>query len=46
LKNEKEQELDTQKTKYEKIIDEMKKNLASDRDFLQKELQKRIEQLE
>jgi len=31
------------KNKYEKIIDEMKRNSMSDREFVQKELQKRID---
>ena len=32
--------------KYEKIIDDLKKNSMNDREFVQKELQRRIEELE
>ncbi len=46
LKQQREQELADQKHKYEKIIDDLKKNSMNDREFVQKELQKRIEELE
>ena len=34
------------KAKYEKIIEDMKRNQLNDREFIQKELQKRIDELE
>ena len=32
--------------KYERMIEELKKNAANDRDFLMKEMQRKIEELE
>ena len=32
--------------KYERMIEEMKKNSMNDREFVQKELQRRIDELE
>lgn len=46
LKSQMESQLEDQKQKYEKIIDEMKRNSVNDRQFVQNELQKRIEALE
>ena len=46
MKQQKDQELNDQKQKYEKIIDEMKRNSMNDREFVQRELQKRIDELE
>ena len=34
------------KAKYERMIEELKRNSDSDKEFVQKELQKRIEELE
>lgn len=34
------------RVKYERMIDELKKNLMSDREFVQKELQRKVEELE
>jgi len=39
-------EMEQQKEKYEKMIDEMRKNASSDKEFVQMELQKRILELE
>lgn len=38
--------MEQQRLKYEKMIDEMKRNSLNDREFVAKELQKRIDQLE
>lgn len=34
LKSQKEQELEQQRLKYERMLDELKKNSASDREFI------------
>ena len=39
-------ELKTMKDKYEKMLDELRKNASNDKDFLTKEMQKRIKELE
>mmetsp|Transcript_15258 Transcript_15258/g.11094 ORF Transcript_15258/g.11094 Transcript_15258/m.11094 type:complete len:95 (+) Transcript_15258:1847-2131(+) len=46
LKREKEKEVRETREKYEKIIEDLKKNSMSDREFIQKEMQRRIEELE
>lgn len=38
LKSQKDQELSEMRQKYEKIIDDLKKNSTNDREFVQKEL--------
>ena len=39
-------EIQQLKDKYERMLDELKKNASSDKEFLQMELQKRINELE
>ena len=39
-------ELEQQKDKYEKLLDELRRNASSDKEFLQMELKKRITELE
>jgi hypothetical protein len=38
MKLQKEQELNDQRLKYEKMLDELKRNQMNDKEFLQKEL--------
>lgn len=46
LKKEKEQELKEQREKFERMMEELKRNAANDRDFLKKELERKIADLE
>ena len=39
-------EMEQLKEKYERMIDEMKRNASSDKEFIQMELEKRITELE
>lgn len=46
LKEQKERELLTMKTKYEQIIEELKRNAASEKEFITAEFKKKIAALE
>lgn len=39
-------ELETQKAKYEAMLDELRRNAAGDKEFVQNELRKKIAELE
>ena len=46
LKAQKDQELKELREKYERMMEELKRNAANDRDFLKKELERKITDLE
>ena len=46
LKAQKDSELKELRDKFEKMIEEVKRNAANERDFLQKEMQRKIDDLE
>jgi ribosomal protein L17 len=46
LKAKKDSELKELREKFEKMIEEVKRNAANERDFLQKEMQRKIDDLE
>lgn len=46
MKSQKDEELKELKEKYERMIEDLKKNSMNDREFVQRELQKRIDELE
>ena len=46
LKQQKEQELKEMREKYERMMEELKRNAANDREFLKKEMERKIADLE
>ena len=46
LKAQKDSEMKELREKFEKMIEEVKRNAANERDFLQKEMQRKIDDLE
>jgi DNA repair exonuclease SbcCD ATPase subunit len=46
MRTQKEQELNDLRLKYEKMIDDLKRSQMNDKEFIQKELQRKIDDLE
>ena len=46
LKQQRDQELKEMREKYERMMEELKRNAANDRDFLKKEMERKIADLE
>jgi hypothetical protein len=46
LKQQKDQELKEMREKYERMMEELKRNAANDRDFLKREMERKIADLE